>query len=97
MAVFCLQNLIYLLVIFADQVLLDPTFCGIFVCGPLQSFVVYVLKRKTAKMSQEQLSSHLATGIMPPKQVGCHCVGRSNCIHDILPFSLCLQFTSSAV
>ena len=29
-----------LLVIFTDQVLLDPTFCGIFVCGPLQSFVV---------------------------------------------------------
>ena len=27
-------------VIFTDQVLLDPTFCGIFVCGPLQSFVV---------------------------------------------------------
>ena len=31
-----------LLVIFTDQVLLDPTFCGIFVCGPLQSFVVNV-------------------------------------------------------
>ena len=98
MAVFCLQNLIYLLVIFADQVLLDPTFCGIFVCGPLQSFVVYDLKRKTAKMSQEQLSSHLATGIMPLSKLhGCHCVGRNNCIHDILPFYLCLQFTSSAV
>ena len=84
-------------VIFADQVLIDPTFCGIFVRGPLQSFVVYVLKRNTARMSQKQLSSHLATGMMPPKQVGCHCVGRSNCIHDILPFYLCLQFTSSAV
>ena len=30
---------IYLLFIFADQVFIDPTFIGIFVCGPLQSFV----------------------------------------------------------
>ena len=38
-----LQNLIWLLGIFADQVFfIDPTFCGIFVCGPLQSFVVNV-------------------------------------------------------
>ena len=43
-AVFCLQNLICLLVIFADQVFIDPTFLGIFVCGPLQSFVVNVCK-----------------------------------------------------
>ena len=43
-AVFCLQNLICLLVIFADQVFIDPTFFGIFVCGPLQSFVVNVCK-----------------------------------------------------
>ena len=28
--------------IFVDHVLIDPTFCGIFVCGPLQSFVVNV-------------------------------------------------------
>ena len=42
MAVFCLQNLICVLVIFADQVFIDPTFCGIFVCGPFQSFVVNV-------------------------------------------------------
>ena len=28
--------------IFADQVFIDPTFFGIFVCGPLQSFVVNV-------------------------------------------------------
>ena len=35
-----LQNLICLLAIFADQVFIDPTFFGIFVCGPLQSFVV---------------------------------------------------------
>ena len=41
-AVFCLQNLICLLFIFADQVFIDPTFFGIFVCGPLQSFVVIV-------------------------------------------------------
>jgi len=41
-AVFCLQHLICLLVIFADQVVIDPTFFGIFVCGPLQSFVVNV-------------------------------------------------------
>ena len=34
-AVFCLQNLICLLVIFADQVTIDPTFCDIFVCDPL--------------------------------------------------------------
>ena len=31
-----------LLFIFADQVFIDPTFFGIFVCGPLQSFVVNV-------------------------------------------------------
>ena len=43
-AVFCLQNLICLLVIFADQVFIDPTFLGIFLCGPLQSFVVNVCK-----------------------------------------------------
>ena len=30
-----------LLVIFTDQVLLDPTFCGIFVCGPL--WLMFVL------------------------------------------------------
>ena len=28
--------------IFADQVFTDPTFFGIFVCGPLQSLVVNV-------------------------------------------------------
>ena len=33
-AVFCLQNLTFLLVIFADEVFIDPTF-GIFVRGPL--------------------------------------------------------------
>ena len=27
---------------FADQVFTDPTFLGILVCGPLQSFVVNV-------------------------------------------------------
>ena len=45
-AVFCLQNLIRLkclLVIFADQVFIDPTFFGICGCGPLQSFVVTAL------------------------------------------------------
>ena len=41
--VFCLQNLICLLVIFADQAFIDPTFFGIFVCGPLQYFVVNVV------------------------------------------------------
>ena len=40
--VFCLQNLICLLFSFADQVFIDPTFSGIFVCGPLQCFVVNV-------------------------------------------------------
>ena len=30
------------IVIFADQVFIDPTLFGIFVCGPLQSFVVNV-------------------------------------------------------
>ena len=35
-------NLICLLFIFAVQVFIDPTFFGIFVCGPLQSFVVNV-------------------------------------------------------
>ena len=39
---FCLQNLICHIIIFADQVFIDPTFFGIFVCGPLQSLVVYV-------------------------------------------------------
>ena len=41
-AVFCFQNLICLLFIFADQVFIDPTLFGIFVCGPLQSFVVNI-------------------------------------------------------
>ena len=41
-AVFCLQNLICLLVIFAGQIFMDPTFFGIFVCNPLCSmFVLY--------------------------------------------------------
>ena len=40
LAVFCLQNLKFLLVIFADQVLIFPTFFDVFVGGPLQSFVV---------------------------------------------------------
>ena len=30
------------IIIFADQVFIDPTFFGIFVCGPLQSLVVNV-------------------------------------------------------
>ena len=30
------------MVIFADQAFIDPTFFGIFVCGPLQSFMVNV-------------------------------------------------------
>ena len=30
------------IIIFADQVFIDPTFFGIFVCGPLQSLVVHV-------------------------------------------------------
>ena len=40
-AVFCLQNLICLLFIFADQVFIDPTFFGIFVCSPL--WLMFVL------------------------------------------------------
>ena len=35
-------HFISLLYIFADQVFIDPTFSGIFVCGLLQSFVVNV-------------------------------------------------------
>ena len=30
------------IIIFADQVFIDPTFFGIFVCGPLQSLVINV-------------------------------------------------------
>ena len=30
------------IIIFADQVFIDPTFFGIFVCGPLQFLVVNV-------------------------------------------------------
>ena len=41
-----MQNLICLLVVFADQVFIDLTFFGIFVCGPLQSFVVNVCTLK---------------------------------------------------
>ena len=37
-----MQNLVCLLIIFADQVFIDPTFFGIFVCGPLQSSLVNV-------------------------------------------------------
>ena len=46
--VFCLQNLICLLFIFADQVFIDTTFSGVFVCGPLQS--MFVLDRKKTKL-----------------------------------------------
>ena len=56
-AVFCLQNLICLLVIFADQVFIDPTFFGIFVCGPLQSFVVNVCTKNNLSTT----ASFLAT------------------------------------
>ena len=42
-AVFSLQNLICLLVIFADQAFIDPTLFGIFVCDPLHSAAVYLL------------------------------------------------------
>ena len=38
-----------LLLIFADQVFIDPTFFGIFVCGPLQSFLVNVCNSVFAK------------------------------------------------
>ena len=31
-----------LVIIFADHAFIDPTFFGIFVCGPLQSFMVNV-------------------------------------------------------
>ena len=31
------------IIIFADQVFIDPTFFGIFVCGPMQSLVVNVV------------------------------------------------------
>ena len=35
-------RILCLLFIFADQVFIDPTFSGIFVCGPLQSLAVNV-------------------------------------------------------
>ena len=53
-AVFCLQNLLCLLFIFADQVFIDPPFFGIFVCGPLQSFVVYVCTLFSCKFLEEK-------------------------------------------
>ena len=55
-AVFCLQNLICLLVIFTDQVFIDPSFLGIFVYGRLQSFVVNggSLNNRTAERRGEQ-------------------------------------------
>ena len=34
------HSLLVYIIIFADQVVIDPTFFGIFVCGPMQSFVV---------------------------------------------------------
>ena len=51
-AVFCLQNLVFLLVIFADEVFIDPTFFGIFVCGPFQSFVVNVRRNVKADFTK---------------------------------------------
>ena len=39
---FCKQNTAILIVLRENQVFIDPTFFGIFVCGPLQSFVVNV-------------------------------------------------------
>ena len=36
----CRISCVYIIIIFADQVFIDPTFFGIFVCGPLQSFEV---------------------------------------------------------
>ena len=74
-AVFCLQNWICLLVIFADQVFIDPTFCGILVCGPLQSFVVYVRtsrnitndsKKKPSRKIQNLPGSTQYTANNPP-------------------------------
>ena len=44
-----LQNLICVLFIFADQIFIDSTFFGIFVCGPLQSFVVNSDRRRLIK------------------------------------------------
>ena len=38
------------LIFFANQVFIDPTFFGIFVCGPLQSLVVNVCTPKLVKM-----------------------------------------------
>ena len=50
-AVFCSRNLKCLLVIFADQVFIDPTFLGTFVCSPLRSSVVnvYIIWGDTAR------------------------------------------------
>ena len=39
---FCKQNTAILIVLRENQVFIDPTFFGIFVCGPLQSSVVNV-------------------------------------------------------
>ena len=51
-AVFCLQNLICL----SDQVFIDPTFFGIFVCGPLQSLVVNVCTERIVYREQEWMA-----------------------------------------
>ena len=53
-AVFCLQNLKCLFDIFADQVF---TFLGIFVCGPLQSFVVSTFKGSHSRPAETTLAS----------------------------------------
>ena len=45
---FCEFNMSTFNFIFADQVFIDPTFSGIFVCGPLQSFAVNVCARTIA-------------------------------------------------
>ena len=50
------HSLLVYIIIFADQVVIDPTFFGIFVCGPMQSFVVQ-LHLKFVKIPTSKLIS----------------------------------------
>ena len=64
-AVFCLQTLLCLLVIFADQVFIDPPFLGIFVYGPLHSFTVLCIPYATGRQKEEEGKRLLSTPWIP--------------------------------
>ena len=49
------------IIIFADQVFIDPTFFNIFVCGPLQSLVVNVCTLKNYFLSCSTARGHIST------------------------------------